>query len=231
MNTRQAPARQQDHSRPRTARRAAIAAGGLLLAAGLEMVTYPRWRTWCLTWGATPGEAAGALPGDELLPEPGIVSTRAIRVDAPPSAIWPWLVQMGPGRGGAYTYDWIENLFGLGMHSADEVLPQFQDLKVGDAQQLGRRGPTLRMALLEPREFLVLRSDDGNWVWAFTLAADGTGTRLISRNRIATPGASRLARALTRYLMEPGSLIMERKMLLGIKQRAEGLARPGREAG
>ena len=123
MNTRQAPAGQQDRRRPRAARRAAIAAGGLLLAAGLEVITYPRWRAWCLTWGATPGEAAGALPGDELLPEPGIVSTRAIRVDAPPSAIWPWLVQMGPGRGGAYTYDWIENLFGLGMHSADEVLP------------------------------------------------------------------------------------------------------------
>ena len=231
MNTRQAPAGRQDRSRPRAARRAAIAAGGLLFAAGLEVVTYPRWRAWCLTWGATPGEAAGALPGDELLPEPEIVSTRAIRVDAPPSAIWPWLVQIGPGRGGAYTYDWIENLFGLGMHSANEVLPQFQDLKVGDAQQLGRRGPTLRTALLEPREFLVLRSDDGNWVWAFTLAADGTGTRLISRNRIATPGASRLARALTTYLMEPGSLIMERKMLLGIKQRAEGLPHPGRDGG
>ncbi len=223
MSTRREPA---GRGRRRGARRAAIAAGGVLLgaglAAGLQAVTYPRWRAWSLTWGATPGEAAGALPGDELLAEPAIVSTRAVRVEAPPSAIWPWLVQMGPGRGGAYTYDWIENLFGLGMHSANEILPQFQDLKVGDAQQLGRRGPTLRTARLEPGEVLVLRSDDGNWVWAFTLVPDGTGTRLISRNRIATPGASRLAQALTRYVMEPGSLIMERKMLLGIKQRAEG---------
>jgi len=76
-----------------------------------------------LSGGAADGEASRALPGDELLPDPAIVSTRAVRVDAPPRAIWPWLVQMGPGRGGAYTYDWIENLFGLGMHSTDRILP------------------------------------------------------------------------------------------------------------
>jgi hypothetical protein len=134
---------------------------------------------------------------------------------------------MGPGRGGAYTYDWIENLFGLGMHTADRILPQFQDLKVGDAQRLGARGPVLRVAALDPRRSLVLRSDDGNWIWSFTLVPAGQGARLISRNRIATPGASALARAGYRYLMEPGSLIMERKMLLGIKQRAERISRPG----
>ncbi len=145
-----------------------------------------------------------------------MVSTRALWVDAPPSSIWPWLVQMGPGRGGAYTYDWIENLLGLGMHSADEVLPQYQDLRVGDAWRLGGRGPELRVAHLEPERSMVLRSDDGNWVWAFSLVPDGTGSRLISRNRIATRDASQLARVLNTYVMEPGSLIMERKMLLGI---------------
>ena len=204
------------------------AAAGLALAAGLEAATYPRWRRWCLTWGATDNEAAGALPGDELLADPGVVTTRAVSIDAPPSAIWPWLAQMGPGRGGAYTYDWIENLAGLGMHSADQILPEFQDLRVGDAQRLGRRGPLLRVAVLEPERALVLRSDDGNWVWAFVLAPDGAGTRLISRNRIAMPGAPRLARSLYAYVMEPGSLIMERKMLLGIRQRAERLARDSR---
>jgi hypothetical protein len=75
---------------------------------------------------------------------------------------------------------------------------------------------------------MVLRSGDGNWVWAFSLVPEGTGSRLISRNRIATRDASRLARALNTYVMEPGSLIMERKMLLGIKQRAERLARASR---
>ena len=86
----------------------------------------------------------------------------------------------------------------------------------------------LRVAQLEPERSMVLRSDDGNWVWAFSLVPDGTGSRLISRNRIATRDASRFARALNTYVMEPGSLIMERKMLLGIKQRAERLARAPR---
>jgi hypothetical protein len=117
-----------------------IAVGGLVLAAGIEATTYHRWRPWCLGWGATGDEVARALPGDELLADPDIVATRAVGVDAPPGSIWPWLIQMGPGRGGAYTYDWIENLFGLGMHSASEILPEYQDLKVGDAQRLGTRG-------------------------------------------------------------------------------------------
>ena len=164
------------------------------------------------------------MPGDELLAEPDIVTTRAVWVDAPADAIWPWLVQIGPGRGGAYTYDWIENLFGLGMHSADQILPQYQDLTIGDTQHLGERGPVMRVAVLEPGRSLVLRSDDGNWVWAFSLVPDDPGTRLISRNRIAAPAAPPPARLFNLLVMEPGSLIMERKMLLGIKERAERLA-------
>jgi hypothetical protein len=200
-------------------------AGGLTVAGGVAVATYPRWRRWCLGWGATDDEAARTLPGDELQPAPDTVSTRAIWIDAPSRAIWPWLVQMGPGRGGAYTYDWIENLLGLGMHSANEILPQYQDLKIGDVQRLGTRGPLLRVAELEPERAMVLRSDDGNWVWAFSIDPAGLGARLISRNRIAVPDAGRLARALYNYVMAPGSLIMERKMLLGIKQRAERLGR------
>jgi hypothetical protein len=202
-----------------------IAAGTVLAASG-GVIAYPLFfRRWCLTWGARPGEVSMKLPGDELLTEPGIVSTRAVWVDAPVSSIWPWLVQMGPGRAGVYTYDWIENLFGLGMHSADEILPQFQDLQVGDAQRLGKRGPILRVAVLEAERSLVLRSDDGNWVWAFSLVPDDAGTRLISRNRIAARGARLPGSLFNLLVMEPGSLIMERKMLLGIKQRAEDLAR------
>src|SRR5215469_18080581 len=90
---------------------AIIAACGVGAAAGLEVATYPLWRNWCLNWGATGEEATAPLPGDELLAKPTIVTTRAVLVDATAEAIWPWLVQMGPGRGGAYTYDWIENLF------------------------------------------------------------------------------------------------------------------------
>jgi hypothetical protein len=223
---RRSSAGRADSSARRTSRAAvhcSEVAAGIILMAVLEAVTYPVWRGWCLTWGATAHEAATALPGDDLLPAPDTLTTRAIWVDAPPAEVWPWLVQMGPGRGGAYTYDWIENLLGLGMHSAVSILPEFQDLKVGDAQPLGAHGPILRVAVLEPERSLVLRSDDGNWVWAFSLMPDSRGTRLISRNRIATPDASALVRALYRYAMEPGSLIMERKMLLGIKERAEDL--------
>ena len=114
------------------------AAAGAALAGGLGSLAYPIFfRRWCLTWGARPEEVSRNLPGDELLADAGIVSTRAITVDAPPGAIWPWLVQMGSGRGGVYTYDWIENLLGLNMHSARRILPQFQDLKVGDELPLG----------------------------------------------------------------------------------------------
>jgi len=198
--------------------------GTLVLGAAVGAATYPWWRRWCTTWGATEGEADARLPGDELLDRPDLVTTRAVRIDAPPAAIWPWLVQMGPGRGGAYSYDWIENLFGLGMHSADEILPRYQHLEVGDAQVLGRRGPRLVVASIEPERALVLRADDGNWVWAFVLAPEGDATRLVSRNRIVLPSSSRVARTVYGAVMEPGSLVMERKMLLGIKARAERLA-------
>ena len=200
---------------------------GLACAGAVALLTYPRWRPWCLTWGATDAEAVLALPGDELLEDPDVVTTRAIGIDVPPSTVWPWIVQMGPGRAGAYTYDWIENLAGLDMHSADELLPEFQDISLGDGWKLGLKGPRLEVARLDRESALVLRSDDGNWVWAFVLIPDGQGTRLLSRNRIRQPGASATSRALFTYLMEPGSLVMERKMLLGIKERAErGPGRP-----
>jgi len=206
-------------------RRAGLATGGVAVAASVGLMTYPLWRDWCLTWGAAGDEPTRTLPGDDLLENPELLSTRAISIDASVGDTWLWLAQMGSGRGGVYTYDWIENLFGLHMHSADVVLPQFQNIQVGDAQQLGKKGPVLRVAVADPESALVFRSDDGNWVWAFCLVDEGTGTRLISRNRIATPGASWLSRAFYRFVMEPGSLVMERKMLLGIKERAERLAR------
>jgi hypothetical protein len=203
---------------------AGYAIGAIAAAMAGHVASYEYGRGWCLTWGAMACEADATLPGDDLLDRPDVVTTRAIGIEAPASAVWPWLVQMGPGRAGAYTYDWIENLLGLNMHSADEIIPAFQHIAVDDAWRLGSRGPVLRVARLEPERALVLRSDDGNWVWAFVLHPGGEMTRLISRNRIATPGAGWPARALARYLMEPGSLVMERKMLLGIRARAEHMA-------
>lgn len=204
-------------------------AGGVVLGAGLAAFVYPAYlRERCLNWGATPVEVWREMPGDDLLQPAPVVSTRAITIAAPPSAIWPWLVQLGPGRGGAYTYDWIENLLRLDMHSANEILPEFQDLKPGDTVPLGPGGVPIRVEILDTERAMVLRSEDGNWVWAFGLYREGAGiTRLISRNRIAYPGRKLPYRAFVRYVMEPGSLVMERKMLLGIKARAEKLAQSG----
>jgi hypothetical protein len=172
-----------------------------------------------LSWGATPEETAGRLPGDELLEEADGVATRAITINAPASAVWPWIAQMGPApRGGAYTYDWIENLLGLDMHSADRVLPEFQDPQIGEG--FGYGANRMSFAIIEPEQVLATRSADGNWVWTFVLEDRGGATRLISRNRFRLP---RLRDRIGMIPMEPGSLVMERAMLRGIKRRAEAL--------
>jgi len=173
-----------------------------------------------LTWGATPTEAAARLPGDELLEDADGVATRAIDIDAPAAAVWPWIAQMGPApRGGAYTYDWIENLFGLDMHSTDRVLREFQNPQVGEV--LGYGSNRMRMERVEPGRVLALRSQDGNWAWSFVLCEESGRTRLISRNRFRLPT---LIARLGMIPMEPASLVMERRMLLGIRARAERLA-------
>lgn len=179
------------------------------------------FRSRCLNWGARADEVTAKLPGDELLPDPGLVTTRAITIHAPAGAIWPWLAQMGSGRGGAYSYDWIENLLGLNMHSAEEILPEYQDIKAGDELPLGGHSPVMRVEVADPPRALAVRSTDQDWAWIFALLPEGDSTRLISRNRIATKALSPASRLFYLLFMEPGSLVMERKMLLGIKRRAE----------
>jgi hypothetical protein len=189
-------------------------------AAAVDRLYRSFLRDWVLTWGATAEEAARPLPGDDLLDAADIVATRAIGIEAPPSAIWPWLVQMGPGRAGAYTYDWIENLFGLNMHSAEQIHAEWQNLKVGDVLRSREDRPGMRVEILDPERTLSNRSEAGDWVWTFVLVPEDGTTRLISRNRIVLKVAA-AGQRLGSLVMEPGSLIMERKMLLGIKRRAE----------
>jgi hypothetical protein len=178
-----------------------------------------------LNWGATDAETTARLPGDELLEVADGVATRAITIDAPASAVWPWIAQMGPSpRGGAYTYDWIENLLGLNMHSTDRVLPDYQHPQVGETLGYGKN--RMRFERVEPPDVLASRSEDGNWVWSFVLDEHDGKTRLISRNRFRLPT---LTAKIGMVPMEPASLVMERKMLHGIKQRAERLAAEGRE--
>jgi hypothetical protein len=167
-----------------------------------------------LNWGASAEEAGRQLPGDELLEDADIVATRAITIEAPPAAVWPWLVQMGPGRAGAYIHDWIENLFGLNMHSADEIHPEWQQLEVGDLLRSRPGSPGMRVAIPEREGLLSNRSEAGDWVWTLALHGQPDGsTRLLNRNRIAVRGSA-AGQRLGMLVMEPGSLVTERKMLL-----------------
>jgi hypothetical protein len=183
-----------------------------------------------LRWGATAHEAGRRLPGDELLADPDGESTMAITVEAPPAAVWPWLVQMGQDRGGFYSYEWAENLFGLDIHNADHVVTAYQDLSVGDEIRLAPadRNPdsTLEVVELDPGRALVLATPDDpvGWVWSFVLdPVDETTTRLLVRSRVRLPsGFAR--RNLARLALEPATFVMTRGMLRGVRERAERLA-------
>jgi hypothetical protein len=200
---------------------ASLKRGGVALSSiGAAAILYRLLlRRPILNLGATDAEANARLPGDELLEDADGVATRAITIDAPASAVWPWIAQIGPSpRGGAYTYDWIENLLGLNMHSVDRVLPEYQNPRIGDTIDYGSN--QMRVERVDPERVLSWRSKDGNWVWTFVIESDDGSTRLVSRNRFRLPT---LVARLGMAFMEPASLVMERKMLRGIKARAESL--------
>jgi hypothetical protein len=200
-----------------------------MLPAFLVILTFAAlyWfpiRRWMSRWGTTPSDVARVMAGDGLLVDPTYSGTMAVIVNAPPEHIWPWLVQMGYQRGGLYSYDWLDRLFGyLDRPSATRILPEFQHLAVGDEIPLGR-GPSWPVAVVEPNRALVLdmRNMGGfDWVWQFGLdAIDEKRTRLVSRSRVRTQTA--WARLFT-YAIEPAGFLMTRRMLLGLKQRAEAL--------
>jgi hypothetical protein len=190
-----------------------------LIGIGLSATYHFVLREPILNWGATGLEVNSVLPGDDLLPDANGVSTRAITINAPPSAAWPWVVQIGPQpRGGVYTYDWIENLLGLKMQSTREILEEFQHPQLGESIEFGAN--EMVIAAIDPEHALVWRSGDGNWIWSFVLIEQNGTTRLVSRNRFRLP---RVIDKVGMVPMVPASLVMERKMLLGIKERAEDL--------
>src|SRR5664279_5588585 len=124
--------------------------------ATLALAAVPLLRARTLRWGATDTEARGELPGDDLVPDPGLTSTRAITIAAAAADVWPWIVQLGQGRGGFYSYDALENLVGCQIHSADHVVPEWQSIAVGDEIRLHPEGG-LMVALVDPGRALVLR--------------------------------------------------------------------------
>lgn len=206
-----------------------------IVVLSLAALAYLRLvRPRVLDWGATKEEAARSMPGDEILDDARLQTTRAITIDAPPDCVWPWLVQMGPRpRAGAYTYDWIERLLGIDIENTDRILPEYQHLEPGETLGLNEKGQGITVRAVQPERFLVLQWTPARSTWAFGLyREDGGRTRLVSRNRL--PGSGPLFWLGMVGFMEPGSLVMERKMLLGIKERAERLAserapRPPRE--
>jgi len=181
-------------------------------------------RGWMSRWGATPTDLTRVMTGDALLIDPMYSGTMAVMVNVPPEHIWPWLVQIGYQRGGLYSYDWLDRLFGyLDRPSATRILPEFQNLAVGDEIPVGR-GPGWPVAALEPNRALVLDMRNMgafDWVWQFGLyPVDENRTQLVSRSCVRT--RSVWARLAT-YAIEPAGFLMTRRMLLGLKQRAEAL--------
>jgi hypothetical protein len=189
---------------------------------------------WHRSWGATTLEARDGVPGDGLACEPAVQTTRALTINAGPGDVWRWLVQIGQGRGGFYTYEWIQNAIGAHMHNADRILPEHQSLAPGDRIRLtpefylGRvPGQFYRVAEILPGRALVLVQQPpagGSITWSFVLRrVPPNRTRLIVRSRRSAPPSTfgRIMQRLELLLLEPGYFVMERGMLRGIKRRAE----------
>jgi hypothetical protein len=221
---------------------------GLVAAVGgvaaFAAVWHRKVTPWHQCWGATREEAEASLPGDELVAEPASQVTRGIGIDAPPEAVWPWVAQLGADRGGFYSYEWLENLFGLGIRNSDVIVLEWQDRAVGDLVSADAKGSGgWYVARVVPGEALVLqmgdvskgrptRRDEGvgmEFLWTFVVRpAPGGGSRLLVRERTAF-GNPWTARALSPVGLV--SFVMTRRMLLGIRDRAETTARLGRDRG
>lgn len=174
---------------------------GSLALAGVAAIVYEFvLRPWTLMWGASGAESRKPLLGDDLVPNARYVTTHAVTISALAEQIWPWLVQIGQGRGGFYSHDWLENLFSLGIHSADHVMPELQDLEVGDIISLAPdNAMPLTVEVLERAQALVIRTGSpdagpqppGDYLkgeiagtWAFILEPqDASTTRFIVRWR------------------------------------------------
>jgi hypothetical protein len=193
------------------------AVGGLPLFA-----TAPLYRPWHLRWGATDQEVQGPMPGDDIVPKASLNATRAITIDAPPELVWPWIVQMGYRRAGFYTYALLDN---AGLESADRILEEYQPPRMGDWMPMAKKvseTTAFKVKAFAINEWLLWEKPDSTWAWKL-VPLEGGRTRLISRLKQQyawkTPGSA----ILTLVLLEFGDFPMMRRVLKGIKARAEGL--------
>lgn len=199
--------------------------GTLAGLAILVVIVIAMLMPWMDRWGATDAEIAASFSGDELVPSPRLTYTRSISINATPAEIYPWIVQLGAEKGGMYSYSWFEtNILQCELINADRIHEEWQNLKVGDPMKMcpGTSGPPpYEIAILESNHGIVMgHKDNSAWVevWQFHLVPrqDGT-TRLVIRSRNAAEG-------LLWDMIRPGEFIMSRGMLLGIKERAEGMS-------
>lgn len=200
---------------------AGLAAALLLLVAGYLVI-----RPWHLRWGATDEEVARPMPGDLV----GSGWTRAVTIEAEAEAIWPWLVQWGQGRGGWYSYDWLENLLGFDIHTAAAILPEHQNPQVGDPICMARGVCISQVSIVEPHRYFGWQSlaEDGSPAWSFTLGLyplDGGRTRLVLRESFSQNAMPAAALAV----IEIPDVVMEQKALQTVKHRAEGRIEPAYE--
>ena len=194
-------------------------------------------RRWALIWGATPAELRRAWPGDELSPQAGEISTRAITINAPIDTVWAWLVQVGQDRAGFYSYTWLENLFRCAMPRVECIVPEWQERSVGDTVWLARRDryhgearqkvvqivPGHVLTLASPSDWgrILRRETSHRGTWAFILMPiDRRTTRLVVRSR-GPEAPAFLDRLFWIAVFEPAHFIMERKMMLRLKSLAE----------
>jgi hypothetical protein len=197
--------------------------GEVALASPLFLFA-PLIRRRHLRWGATDAEVAGAMPGDELVPATSFSATRAITIDAPPEAVWPWLVQIGYGRAGWYSYDLFDN---AARPSAERILPEFQQPKVGDWVPMSSKvneTTAFKIEAFEPNRWMLWAKPHSTWAWKL-VPLDTRRTRLLTRLKDRYEWRSSPGNALlTLILFEFGDFPMMRKLLLGVKRRAERLA-------
>jgi hypothetical protein len=196
---------------------------GLVALGAMAFGVYLRFiRPWQLRWGATDEEVGRAMPGDDVVKHPTFNATRAVTIQARPEEIWPWLVQIGCKRAGWYSYDWLDN---LGIPSAQRIIPELQHVAVGDVIPIspdGKQGQWVKD--FEANHWMLWWDNTGDATWCWGLAPlDESQTRLITRVRIRYHWLSPML-ALD-LLVEFADIVMMRKCLLGIKQRAERVGR------
>jgi hypothetical protein len=202
--------------------------GGIAIVAVILFTAFSLISTAILTWGATPEEAAGVWPGDEILPEPNLMWTHGITIHAPLEKTWPWIIQIGDTRGGFYSYTFVENLVaGKNLyHNADRIVAEWQNPKQGETII----DIMLAIKDYQPDAWMLAESTDTlnemglRWTWGWNLSAiDAQNTRMVIRMRIQ---GDMITNPLATFFVNVGGFVMEQNMMQGIKLRAEGHSEP-----